>query len=160
LMSGAALLALLLHVTGEPVQFVDALAMMLLGLGAMMKLSYWKFISTTKSESTIESATGLGKFGEVSLLDGPHSQSNYLLQEMGFVIARKHAKVLRKIALLAGFIIPALLFAATIIYFATSPMGLVAVSIAIGVMVIGLYAERWLFFAEAKHAVTLYYGRN
>jgi DMSO reductase anchor subunit len=24
-------------------------------------------------------------------------------------------------------------------------------------MIIGLFAERWLFFAEAKHAVSLYY---
>jgi DMSO reductase anchor subunit len=24
----------------------------------------------------------------------------------------------------------------------------------------GVLVERWLFFAEAKHAVTLYYGRG
>jgi len=26
-------------------------------------------------------------------------------------------------------------------------------------MIPGLLIERWLFFAEAKHTVTLYYGR-
>jgi DMSO reductase anchor subunit len=27
-------------------------------------------------------------------------------------------------------------------------------------MLIGLLAERWLFFAEAEHAVSLYYGHR
>ena len=54
--------------------------------------------------STAESATGLGDLGRVRLLEAPHSESNYLMQEMGYRIARKHADKLRRIALLAGFV--------------------------------------------------------
>jgi len=27
-------------------------------------------------------------------------------------------------------------------------------------VLLGIYVERWLFFAEATHTVTLYYGRR
>ena len=42
------------------------------------------------------------------MLEPPHTEENYLLQEMGFRIARKHARRLRRIARLAGFALPAL----------------------------------------------------
>ena len=29
-----------------------------------------------------------------------------------------------------------------------------------GIAMIGVLVERWLFFADAKHVVTLYYGRE
>ncbi len=40
-------------------------------------------------------ATGL-KGESVRLMEGPHTEENYLMQEMGFKIARKHAQKLRK----------------------------------------------------------------
>ena len=38
----------------------------------------------------------------------PHTESNYLTREMGFVVARKHAKKLRTIAVVLFALIPAL----------------------------------------------------
>ena len=38
-------------------------------------------------------------------------------------------------------------------------IGIVAAVVAVLAQAPGMLAERWLFFAEAKHAVTLYYGR-
>ena len=33
-----------------------------------------------------------------------------------------------------------------------------ALAVAVMAHVAGMFVERWLFFAEAKHVVTLYYG--
>jgi sulfite dehydrogenase (quinone) subunit SoeC len=37
--------------------------------------------------------------------------------------------------------------------------GVVLFCVAPVLAVLGIYIERWLFFAEATHTVTLYYGR-
>jgi len=120
------------------------------------KEGYWRFIDTTSGPSTVESATALGRRGKVRMLEPPHTEENYLLQEMGFRIARKHARRLRLIARLCGFAIPAL---ATLIAIVTAgPSGNIAAALAVASAALGLVVERWLFFAEAKHTVTLYYG--
>lgn len=123
--------------------------------GLAVKLSYWRSIGAAPARSTAESATGLGRFGAVRLVDAPHSQSNYLLDEMGFRVARKHAEKLRRIAIVAGFILPALLLAGAAL---AGPFSAPLIGLAILVGAVGIAAERWLFFAEAKHVVTLYYG--
>ncbi len=56
-----------------------------------------------------ESATGLGGIGKVRLFAAPHTEENYLLKEMGYKVARKHALKLRLIALGLGFTAPAIL---------------------------------------------------
>jgi DMSO reductase anchor subunit len=37
-------------------------------------------------------------------------------------------------------------------------MSIIAAAVAVLSAALGLVVERWLFFAEAKHTVTLYYG--
>ena len=62
----------------------------------------------------------------------------------------------RRIAVIAGFVLPFLLTlaaAAGIGWLRIAATLLAALSATAGVLV-----ERWLFFAEAKHTVTLYYG--
>jgi DMSO reductase anchor subunit len=75
---------------------------------------------------------------------------------MGFVIARKHAAKLRRIALLAAFALPLLLTLAA--FLLPGIPAVVASTIAAPLAMVGVVVERWLFFAEAKHSVTLYYG--
>lgn len=125
--------------------------------GLLVKALYWRSVATAPPRSTAESATGLGRFGSVRLIDAPHTQSNYLLEEMGFEIARKHASKLRRIAIVAGFILPAVLLAYA--SYADS-FALLGIGVSIVLAAIGVAVERWLFFAEAKHAVTLYYGQS
>src|SRR5690242_17112430 len=72
-------------------------------LAALLKLGYWRFIDRTASGSDAGSATGLGSLGPVRLFEAPHTSDNYLMKEMGFRIARKHAAKLRMIALVASF---------------------------------------------------------
>ena len=122
------------------------------------KEAYWRFIDTTSAPSTVASATALGSRGRVRLLESPHTQDNYLLQEMGFRIARKHRIRLRLFARLAGFALPALL--SLIALFASGPVAIAAAALAVVSAGLGLVVERWLFFAEAKHTVMLYYGAD
>lgn len=98
-------------------------------------------------------ATGLGFLGKVKLLEKPHSGENYLTKEMVHQVGRKHAVKLRMIALVLGGLIPLLI---CLMVVATGlPNHLLA--LAFFTMLAGLFVERWLFFAEAKHAVSLYY---
>jgi len=131
----------------------------LLALGLLVKLIYWWYIDKTKARSTAESATGLGGFGKVSLAESPHGEDNYLLKEMGFRIARKHASKLRIIAALLGFIVPFFLIGIAMHYLQGMEKTIFMIAATMSCLA-GLAFERWLFFAQAKHAVTLYYGET
>ncbi len=102
---------------------------------------------------TIEAATGLGHLGKVRLLESPHSGKNYLLKEMAHEVGRKHAQKLRMITILFASLIPAVLL------LLTAPSHAIA-AIAVILHLIGLFAGRWLFFAEAEHVVALYYDKH
>jgi len=102
---------------------------------------------------TMETATGLGRFGKVRVFEQPHTGGNYLLHEMVFVVGRKHAMKLRMLAFVLGFVLPAALL---LIFPATHMLALVAVISHL----VGIFASRWLFFAEAEHVVGLYYGKR
>ena len=88
-------------------------------------------------------------------LDQPHFTENYILREMGYQIARKHAVKLRRIAVALAFLLPALL--ALLAAFGIVPA--VTATVAALCALVGLFVERWLFFAEATHVATIYYGR-
>jgi DMSO reductase anchor subunit len=127
-------------------------------IALLIKLSYWRYIKQTTSSSTAETATGLGYLGKVSLLQSPHSQDNYLLKEMGYQIARKHADKLRLISILCGFVVP---FILTLLCLISSSLLCVSSAIlAVIFSILGVIIERWLFFAEARHTVMLYYGES
>ena len=83
----------------------------------------------------------------------PHTSENYLQKEMGFVIARKHAMKLRILSLTLGGIIP-------ITVLLSGTLSSILLGISLLIHLIGVFIERFLFFAEAKHVVTLYYGIN
>ncbi len=123
-----------------------------------LKETYWRFIDTSSAPSSVASATALGRHGRVRLLEQPHTQDNYLLQEMGYRIARKHRVRLRAIVRIAGFALPALLTLVTLI--AGPGAATAGAALAVASAALGLVVERWLFFAEAKHTVTLYYGAD
>jgi DMSO reductase anchor subunit len=67
-------------------------------------------------------------------------------------IGRKHAAVLRSISLGFGFALPVIL-----VILAWSAGSQLLLWPASASMLLGLLVERWLFFAEARHSVSLYY---
>jgi len=132
------------------------LALLAVALAWWLKEAYWRFIDTTSAPSTVASATALGRRGRVRMLEPPHTEENYLLKEMGYRIARKHRVRLRIITRVAAFGLPALL--TLVALFGSGGWAALAAALAVASAALGLVVERWLFFAEAKHTVTLYYG--
>jgi sulfite dehydrogenase (quinone) subunit SoeC len=120
----------------------------------VLKQRYWHFIDTTRHPASMESATGLGRFGQVRSVEWPHTEDNYLTREMGFVLARKHSARLRSIALVFFGALPVFFAAVALLWpvLTRASAGLAFVS-----AIAGVFVERWLFFAEARHVVMLYY---
>lgn len=141
--------------TGNSASIATA-AFVFVMLSWAIKLKWWSradSVGFSDTGSDVGTATGLGKIGKVRLLEKPHSGENYLTKEMVHQIGRKHADKLRKLALIVGGVIPVIL-CLLVAFFGLPNIVLVLAFIA---MAAGLFAERWLFFAEAKHAVSLYY---
>ncbi len=158
LMTGALWLNLLAQLSGLGGAWLTLLAIAGLCVGWPVKLGYWRFIDSSRSESTAGTATGLGHLGAVRLFEAPHTGDNYLMREMGYRIARKHAYRLRAMATVLAFVLP---FLATVMTVALHPaVATMAALLAAVSATAGVLVERWLFFAEAKHTVTLYYGAS
>lgn len=149
---GAAMLAALSGAMAAP----TLLALLFGVAGLLLKRAYWTSIDAAPPLATMESATGLGFIGKVRALDPPHTETNYLLREMGFRIARAHGARLRLIAQVAGFVVPVLLLALSLI--SGGAVGTVLAALAAALALGGMLVERWLMFAQATHTVTLYYG--
>jgi len=157
LATGAVLLCLLLAVFGALGTVHVWLAAAFLALAWVMKAAYWTGIDSERRALTAGDATGLGRFGGVvRQVEAPHTQANYVMREMGYHVARKHAERLRQLAVLLTFLLPILgVFVALIL---GPPMDLVLLIVATASAVCGVLVERWLFFAEAEHVSMLYYG--
>jgi DMSO reductase anchor subunit len=155
-LSGAALLAALAALWGlRNALPVPAALAVLGGMAAIaLKRAYWRAVDAGLPGPTRESATSLGAIGRVRPLDPPHTQQNYLLREMGFRVARKHAARLRLLALTAGFAAPAAL---ALLALAGVPGAALLLASGALLALLGVLVERWLMFAEATHTVTLYY---
>ena len=116
-----------------------------------------KAIDSEKKTWTIGDATGLGKHGQVRVLDFPHTQANFVMREMGFAVARNHAEKLRGYVRLLAFLVPGALCLITLA--PSALLGTLAALLAVVAAGVGVAMERWLFFAEAEHVSMLYYGR-
>lgn len=156
--AGGAVLAMFLAACGKgPVHLVAAIAIVALAAAWVAKTSWRRHMRETPALSTPESATGLGFIGSVRLLERPHVTENYLTREMGFRIARKHADKLTRLSLLLGGIVPFILVVLALLI-GEGAWTIVCALLAVLAFAAGILAERWLFFAEARHAVMNYYG--
>ena len=156
--TGSVLFNALLALLDEPRSSATLMAIVFTAAGWGWKRATWQHNDDLAPITTLNSATGLAG-GTVRSIEWPHTEENYLLKEMGFAIARKHALKLRLVAQALAFAVPLLLLA---IAFSFSDIGWLAVLLSAAAVVpqlAGMLVERWLFFAEAKHVVTLYYGR-
>lgn len=129
-----------------------AWAPVLLVVTGIVLLAVWRIGdgAFARAGQTMGTATGLDALGVPSVLDPAHTAGNYLKREMIFVVGRKHAAKLRKIALLLASVLPALIL--------FLPSGVWGIALASCLHLAGALAARWLFFAEAEHVVGLYYG--
>ena len=157
--SGAlALLALALTYEAQPMPFV-ALATTVGVTAFAGKLAYWRAVADATRAVTLERAIGVREgvhppgmtLAQARLFDAGHSHGTFLTSEFGFTLARNHASALKACALLLAFGMPAIALA--------SGMRNPAIADVVAALcIMGLLAERWLFFAEARHTVRLYHG--
>lgn len=158
--TGSILLVLLARLFGVYVPSFAALAAVLLVLGWIVKLGYWHHIDTSRPRNDLGTATGLNRLGPVRMLEQPHTEENFIMREMGFQIARKHAHKLRAIAQVALFAVPLAMMALALFVPLGQATGIFVALLAALSAGIGVVTERWLFFAEATHASLIYYGRT
>lgn len=156
LFSGATVLALLHTLTFGTAAATTTLAAVTAATALIAKLAYWRHVDAQSPVATLASAIGLPKHAEVHALEAPHFAENYILREMGFQIARRHAAKLRRLALVLGFVLP--LIFSLLARFGRFPLA--STSLAVVFAAIGLFTERWLFFAQATHVSALYYGHR
>ncbi len=144
---------------------------------AALKWRYWQAIDAIEMPSTAH-MTGLDRMGAGAArsFEAPHTEANYLTREMGFRFARRHARVLRAtvtVSLIATSAIAALPLVVPTLTASTHPSASLGASGAVMLTTIGTVlpviaalltllaalAERWLFFAQARHMVMAYYAR-
>src|SRR5262249_26591565 len=154
-MPGLTLLNAILQVLrfGSPELMLATVAGALIGWG--VKYAAWRDGDAAESGLTANAATGLAG-GSVRSLEWPHTNENYVLKEMGYRVARKHATRLRGIVGALSFALPAVVL---LLGLAIGGWAATALSVLAAFMqMAGMLVERWLFFAEAKHTAALYYG--
>ena len=119
---------------------------------ALLKGMYYFAIANPGVTSTINTATGFTR-AKVKLLDQGHTHGTFLTEEFGFQIARQYALFLKAFVFSAGFIVPLLVLSGMLGAVTTAMIALTIIF-----AMLGLIAERWLFFAEARHVVNLFHG--
>ena len=149
--TGAILFGMIAGVAGVAAYVITTVALLSVAAAGALKLAYWRGIDTEQGRYTAAMATGLG---DVRPLDPPHSQPNFVMREMGYRVARKHAARLRMLVITLLFAGPVLILLLALAFGAFG-LPLVITTVLAGC---GVVLERWLFFAEAEHVSMLYYG--
>ena len=151
------------------------LAVMLFVAALLVKLEYWRFVGGMRGGVTLARAIGVphgvgppdrgrtdARTVAARLLDVGHSKGTFLTDEFVHASAEDTKRLLRAVALVAGFGIPLLWLAAGLGIPLPGlggghPDWRIGAAAFVACM-IGMTAERWLFFAEARHTVRLYHG--
>jgi DMSO reductase anchor subunit len=140
-------------VTTQNIAGVAGFTAFLLLFSLTLKLWIWKRNRTLKPKSTLQSATGIQQTPvrqiSMGMMGGSFNTREFFHQQSNFFIAN-----VRKLAFFGAYIIPVTLLAV-----AVSQISSNLIVIAFMVHLLGLMAERWLFFAESNHPQNLYYQR-
>lgn len=153
LASGAVCLTVVTALARGQAELVAMLALVLLMAAAVLKAIYFFWIGKPQG-STINTAVGMTR-GRMRLLESGQSSDNFLTKEFSYQAQAKRIMQLRLVVYLFGFLAPFLL----IVQLIRTEAALLA-PLAVLLLLTGLLAERWLFFAEARHVVNLFYGRQ
>ena len=141
-------------------------AYMLLAGAAVGKVEYWQFIRGTTGATMIEQPIGVAhgvrlpsppgvtpSIMAARLFDTGHLRGTFLTREFVINVAASRRTWVLAIVWCFGFVLP-------MVWLAFGParwQGAVLTTLA---CMIGMLAERWLFFADARHTVRLYHGER
>jgi DMSO reductase anchor subunit len=148
--TGAVLLTAIANAFGRFVPFQSILAFAAILVLVVLKFIYWRRLDKDPRTHTMAAATGLG--AGVRQWEVPHTSTNFIMKEMGYVVARRHAYKLRMLCLALLDISFGLM-----VFSSKAPW---LSYIAVPVILLAAWVERWLFFAEAEHVVGLFYGKQ
>jgi DMSO reductase anchor subunit len=154
LATGAAILLAIAVPFGRGAVVLGVIAIMALLAAMALKLWYWRAIDREPRVLSIAKATGLSE--PVRQWEPAHTARNFVMREMGYRVGRRHARRLRRLVLalfgLAGLLALPALLAGSGVAASLAAAGSAAAALT------GALIERWLFFAEAEHVSSLYYG--
>jgi sulfite dehydrogenase (quinone) subunit SoeC len=148
--TGAVLLTAIANLFGRFVPFQSILAFAAILVVVILKFVYWRRLEKDPRTHTMAAATGLGE--GVRQWEVPHTSTNFIMKETGYVVARRHGYRLRMLCL-------ALLDVAFALMVFSSNWPWLSY-LAVPVIMLAAWVERWLFFAQAEHVVGLFYGKE
>ncbi len=159
--SGALIVVALLRTSGVASFAFAATAGVLLFAAAWIKLDYYAHIASDVRRLTLEQAIGVAQGVrppgsdpsrmKARLFDVGHSRGTFLTREFGYTLQPVHRTWLRLVFWIAGLVVPASWLALGLHEPAAALLAVIA-------CVVGIGAERWLFFADARPTVRLYPG--
>jgi DMSO reductase anchor subunit len=155
LATGSALLMAIAEIFGRGQVVLSTITAASLVLVLVLKRLWWRAVDRDPGRFTMGDATGLGTLGEVRQWEIPHTAGNFVMNEMGYRIARKHAEKLRRLVA-AGLVLALAL--SLVAFTGIKALAIPAAVVAAATAYAAAFLERWLFFAEARHVVGLYYG--
>lgn len=154
LASGGLLLTMVLALLrGGAGGTVAVLTLVMLVIAALGKLVYYFWIGTPRGP-TINTAVGITR-ARVRLLEAGQSSKSFLDKEFGYQASAALVGRLRLLVYALAFALPIGLVS-VLLGSEAAPLAVLAALAALA----GLFVERWLFFAEARHTVNLFYGRQ
>ncbi len=119
-----------------------------------IQLFYWHRLDRLQPPHAA-SAVALDPTVRVRSFEKPHSEDSFVTREMVFRFARERAPRLRWLALICGTLLS---FACIVLAtFVSARFAVVAMLLACVWQMLGIFVSRWLFFAEARHVVSIYY---
>ena len=121
-------------------------------LGLMLGALFLAALVALMTGLPIHTALGFTR-ATVRLLDVGHTAGTFLTDEFGYQVERFRLLVLRALVIALAFVIPALLLFGLLGEVQTAHLVIAAI-----LAYAGVFIERWLFFAEARHVVNLFHG--
>ena len=141
----------------ERVRFFAIAAMALTLLALLGRAAAWRRNARLVPKSTLQTAIGI-KHRHIEQKSQGFMGGSFNTREFFHGRSADTLRLLRRVCLVGAFALPlGLLIAALVTVLAAAP-ATVLVAAAL-LQYVGLLAERWLFFAEAKHPQNLYYQR-
>jgi len=153
LAAGAVLFTLITLIQGTYTPRILAMAVAAIAAAAFSKLLYFLWIGQPAGP-TINTALGFTR-ATVQLLDVGHSSDTFLTKEFGYQVARAKILWARVVTVVVGFVLPLVLLTGLL-----GNPGVFHAALAAVLLMAGIFVERWLFFAEARHVVNLYHGQQ
>lgn len=162
--TGALLLIGVWRWQGIDAPMLTVAALVLFLVAALAKLEYWHFLRGDAGILTLGDAIGVARgvapprttaslstVMSARLLDVGHTGGTFLTREFMRNLAPRRRTALQAVVWALGFAVPMLWLGWGLARWQGALLALLA-------CLLGMLAERWLFFADARHTVRLFHG--